>query len=346
MSRPTPIGETTGEPVARANVTVIVSAGTVGGHEIQLVELLKGWQSSRNLTVIVLTEAVYKLFCDSFDTVVLVEYSKIGKIWSQWLSAPQLASALRPHLPPGDEIVVSGGSIEACVSPARAIKLLRPDAMVTAYLPMYIDRSQHNRWVGGLYNILSKAFVGAIDRFITINRVQALLIGRHYGKPVSVIRNRINPFHRPATDHGARLIYVGRLDDQQKGVSELVGLLDDPANPFAELHIFGDGPDRAATEQAIARCTTLSVTMHGWMGHDDIQARLGARDLLVMNSRWEGEPMIVRELKAAGIDAVVTEIPGFRGILPRTRRYSTKAELLAILTREHRRLTIEDNRND
>lgn len=54
-----------------------------------------------------------------------------------------------------------------------------------------------------------------------------------------------------------------------------------------------------------------------------------------MNSRWEGEPMIVREMKAAGIPAIGTNIDGFRGILPRTQRFADRRELLDLLNDHH-----------
>ncbi|WP_169924246.1 glycosyltransferase [Sphingomonas adhaesiva] len=276
-----------------------------------------------------------RFFVDQGFTVRYVPFDCQGKIWRQWQASRKLSATLCPEIVDCAEVIVSGGTIEACVAPARAVKLGRADLKITAYLPMYVDRARAFGLVGRIYNCASRAFVTAIDSFVTINRVQARLIRRHYRRPVSVVRNVIEPVAPPSSNHGPRLIYVGRLDNGQKDVTGLIDLLDDPRNPYRELHIFGDGPDRPAVEARAAEAQHVDVVFHGWVPRQRLGPRLGRRDLLVMNSRWEGEPMIVREMKAAGIPAIGTNIDGFRGILPRTQRFADRRELLDLLNDHH-----------
>ncbi|MBX9813264.1 MAG: glycosyltransferase [Sphingomonas sp.] len=318
------------------HVAIIVAGDLIGGHEMQLEHFAHAMARDQRVTLITLSPVVERFFVERGFAVRLAPFARPGKIWRQWLAAPALAAVLAPVIGDCTSFLVSGGTIEACVAPARALKLLRRDCSVSAYIPMYIDRAVTNGAIGMAYNWASLAFIGAIDRFVTINRVQARLIARHYGKPVRVVRNVITPVAPPVNDHGPRLIYVGRLEDLQKNVTGAIALLDHPDNPFTALHLYGSGPDEAAIEACARRARHLEVRLHGWVPRDRLSLELGRGDVLVMNSRFEGEPMIVRELAAAGIPAVVTDVPGFRGIVPRKRRYAGQAELLAILKRLYR----------
>jgi glycosyltransferase involved in cell wall biosynthesis len=330
----------TGE--GRGRLAIVVTSDLIGGHEMQLARVARTMGETRAVTLVATSRVAERYFRDQGLDVRLAPFSRPGKIWRQWQAGRALAAVLAPVVADDDAVMVSGGTVEACVAPARALKILRPDRPVTAYIPMYIDRAIAWGPVGSVYNRASRVFIGAIDVFITINRIQARLIAHHYRRPVRVIANTVTPLPTPVADHGPRLIVVGRLDDGQKNVSGAIDLLDHPGNPFAELHVFGDGPDRAAIEARGRAARHLAVAFHGWTSHDRLADALGRRDVLVMNSRWEGEPMIVRELAAAGIPAVVTNIPGFRGLVRRSRRYTDQRELLAILQGLHASMVSQD----
>lgn len=327
------------------HLAIVTTSDVIGGHEMQLVHLARALSREQGVTLIVTSADARTFFAEQGLPVRFASFSKPGKIWRQWSAARSLATVLRPLITDADAILVSGGTVEACVAPARAVKLLRPRCPVTAYIPMYVDRALVFGKVGIAYNHLSRLFLDAIDAFITINRIQAHLIARHYRRPTHVIPNVITPVARPDADHGPRLIYVGRLDDQQKNVSGAIALLDHPDNPFGTLHVFGDGPDRALVEAHAANARHITVHCHGWIARDCLPAVLGRGDVLVMNSRWEGEPMIVRELAAAGIPAVAPDIPGFRGLLQRRSRFNDQQSLLTLLKRLHAERTTDQVRH-
>lgn len=316
-------------------LAVIVTSDVVGGHEMQLVHLAHTVARGRPLILIATVPSVARFFADQGFDVRLAPFVRPGKLPQQWLAGPSLARILRPMLVDCDASLVSGGTIEACVAPARALKIITPNRPTTAYIPMYVDRAVQYGRIGAAYNCASRLFIGSIDSFITINRIQARLIRRHYRRPVRVICNQISPIRLSGENHGPRLVYIGRLEDQQKNVSGLLTLLDHADNPFRSLHIFGDGPDRSAIEARAATLRHLTVQFYGWVSHTELANKLGRRDVLVMNSRWEGEPMIVREVAAAGIVAVATDIPGFRGIVRRQNRFSDQNGLISILRRLH-----------
>jgi glycosyltransferase involved in cell wall biosynthesis len=316
-------------------LAIIVHCDLIGGHEMQLAHLVRGLERERPVVLVVTSTIAEQFFTERGFAVRPIRFSQPGKIWRQWQAAHALCTLLAPVIADCSAVMVSGGTIEACVAPARASKLARPDLAVTAYMPMYVDRALAFGLIGRIYNCASGAFAVSIDRFVTVNRIQARLIRHHYRRPVAVVRNVIDPVAAPRADHGPRLIFVGRLDDGQKNVSGLIDWLDHPENPYRTLHVFGDGPDRATVDAAAATTRHIDVVLHGWVPRERLDQELGRRDLLVMNSRWEGEPMIVRELKAAGIPAIGTEIDGLRGLLPRTERFDGRQELLELLKRHH-----------
>lgn len=334
---------------SQKRLAVIVTSDVIGGHEMQLVQLLPVLRADRNAVIFTTCEATAVYFDGKGFDVRRIIFPLKGKIWQQWHAGRSLSKKLKPLVRDCDDFLVSGGTIEACVAPGRALKLLRPKTCVTAYIPMYIDRSMVFGSVGVVYNCLSRMFIGSIDRFITINRIQARLITRNYARPVRVIRNVIAGMTALSLDHGPRLIFVGRLDDLQKDVTGLISLLDHEENPFRALHIYGDGPDAADIRRHALSARWIAIFFHGWASHDRLSNELGKRDVLIMNSRWEGEPMIVGELAACGIQTVARDVPGFRGLLLRRSRFNSQIGLLAILQRVHAELQVrgvEDRARD
>jgi glycosyltransferase involved in cell wall biosynthesis len=104
---------------------------------------------------------------------------------------------------------------------------------------------------------------------------------------------------------GRLVLAVGRLH-AQKGFDVLVAassLL--PADVL--VAIAGEGPVRAALEQAV-NATGVGVRL---LGHrDDVADLLGAADVVVMPSRWEGWPLAAAEVLASGRPLVATAVGG------------------------------------
>lgn len=312
---------------------LVVACGTVvGGHEMQLKEMLADLHACYGkVTVVCASAATRDYFSDVGCDVVLAPFAQPGKVWVQWRRAHAIADTLAPFIHEADGIIVSGGTIEACIGAARACKLANPGKPVVAYIPMYIDRSITNGWVGAAYNLLVNRMARIVDRFLTINPIQARVIAKAFGRPALVVENRIRRVDRPSATKGKRLVYVGRFDDKQKNLVELVRLLDTPDQPYRELVMIGDGPDRQAVAEAAARARAIKVSFLGWLGAAEIDQALGSEDCLIMNSRWEGEPLVAREFAARGLPCVARDITGVRGVTARSLRYRTQEELVGAL---------------
>lgn len=108
-----------------------------------------------------------------------------------------------------------------------------------------------------------------------------------------------------------RLLFVGRLA-RQKNLPALARVLRAvaAASPVpVELHVVGEGKERAAFEAA-ARGSGATLVMHGFLGRDAIAAAFAAADAFVLTSYYEGNPRVLMEAAAAGLPIVTTRVSG------------------------------------
>lgn len=315
-------------------IVIIVSGSVVGGHEMQLAQILHDLSDIYPSVSLICSSREIADFFDKLGfSAIFRPFFVKGKIWRQWMEAPRIAVQLKNLIGIGDDILVSGGSIEACVGPARAVKIIYPGSAIAAYIPMYIDRSKQIRIIGTVYNFLVDRIGHIVDRYLTINRIQALKIAHAFRRPTFYVPNVISRGEFPKRTFGKRLIYIGRLDDHQKALVEMLGFLDSEANPYDSILIIGDGPDRDRLQAEANGLSRLKVEFAGWKTKSEMDEMLGADDCLILNSRWEGEPLVVREFAARGLPCVARGIDGVRGVVPRKNRYSNQQEMMQVLNR-------------
>jgi glycosyltransferase involved in cell wall biosynthesis len=117
----------------------------------------------------------------------------------------------------------------------------------------------------------------------------------------------LQPFSQPT----CRIGFIGRLDPIKRvpDLVEAVGMLE-----RAELHVFGEGEDRARIEQTIRRLDLAPrVTLHGETRQP--HEALRQIDLLVLPSDAEGFGLVLIEAMAAGIPVIATDVPGIRDVV-------------------------------
>lgn len=115
------------------------------------------------------------------------------------------------------------------------------------------------------------------------------------------------PFRRAAPGPGCHFIAVGRLDPQ-KGFDLLIEAFGQLADPGARLTIFGEGPERQALEGLIARAGLSDRVRLPGIAHGP-QEWLGAGDVLVVSSRYEGFSNVVAEATCSGLPVVSFDCP-------------------------------------
>lgn len=184
---------------------------------------------------------------------------------------------------------------------------------------------RRNRWHGRLDRLTN--FL--VDRNVCVSRGVADWAEREVGLPVAksvVIPNgvEIERFtHAVPADltklgipPGSRvLLGIGRLDPQ-KGFDDLLTAFSGLATEHntAHLLIAGEGPQRRALEAA-RDALGLTDRIHLPGRQDDIPGLLGASEIFVLASRWEGMPNVVLEAMAAGKPIVATTVEGIGELL-------------------------------
>jgi hypothetical protein len=146
----------------------------------------------------------------------------------------------------------------------------------------------------------------------------ATALEEHGLTPLATVPNAVAPAPPPADraeldlPPGTRLVLaVGRLVEQKNHALALRALAD---VPDAVLAIAGTGPlladlERLAQESGVAdRVRFLGL-------RPDARALMGAADVVVLPSRWEGLPLSALEALASGTPLVATDVRGLRELV-------------------------------
>jgi glycosyltransferase involved in cell wall biosynthesis len=146
-------------------------------------------------------------------------------------------------------------------------------------------------------------------------RIKDDLLRRYRFRPerVVVIPHATDPWHGEsladgATDEPLRVLFLGRIEDQSKGVLSLPAIFE-RLPPGVTLTIAGDGPD---LENLKRRCQRFGrrVCFLGAVQHDAVSQILARHHVMVMPSRFEGFGLTLIEAMAAGCIPVASRIRG------------------------------------
>jgi len=109
-----------------------------------------------------------------------------------------------------------------------------------------------------------------------------------------------------------RIGFIGRLD-RVKRVPDLVQAVG-RMEPWVQLEIHGEGPDRGRIEAEIQRLGIWErARLHGAIARP--QEALAEMDVLVLPSEAEGFGLVLIEAMAAGVPVVATDVPGIREVV-------------------------------
>jgi glycosyltransferase involved in cell wall biosynthesis len=117
-----------------------------------------------------------------------------------------------------------------------------------------------------------------------------------------------------AVADAVKLVYVGRLTEYQKRISDLLKValnLRESGFKFT-LTIVGDGgADKMKLQEAVSAAGMDGcVTFAGWLAKDRVADVLATSDIMVMTSDFEGTPVAMMEALAAGCGFVGTRVSG------------------------------------
>lgn len=121
------------------------------------------------------------------------------------------------------------------------------------------------------------------------------------------------------TDHHVLFVCVARFAEQKNHALLLKAFAQGPASdPNAHLVLVGDG---ALQEQLESQSENLGVArqVHFLGLRTDIPDVLGATDVFVLSSDWEGNPLSMMEAMASGLPIVSTAVGGVPGLIANGR---------------------------
>lgn len=312
------------------DIAFVVASQTLGGHEFQSAELVRQRVREHQVTVYLNADKFVEVFRQTGVHLVVQEggFFQAGWLLPQILRGLRHRTRIRRQMAKHDEVIVCAGAVEAGVQMGVA---LAGTGKATLYLPFLYDRRVVWGAIGSIYTSLLRGLLNLYPRIVTINRIQACLLRPCYRGEVTVSRNVIPaPAPLQGTVRAPRLVSIGRLD-RQKQIAELIQMLDSADNPVRELLVIGDGPERGRIEALAASTRYVKVTLLGWLSVEQQALHLSVRDILIVNSLIEGEPMVIREAKLRGMRVLARDIPGVRGVTKPVDRFSEKLELISLL---------------
>jgi glycosyltransferase involved in cell wall biosynthesis len=108
------------------------------------------------------------------------------------------------------------------------------------------------------------------------------------------------------TGEGPLVVSVGRLVEQKNHALVIRAIAEVPG---ATLLVIGDGPLRTELQE-LATVSGVGERVRFTGYREDARSVLGAADVAVLASRWEGLPRVGLEVLAAGVPLVATDVPG------------------------------------
>jgi glycosyltransferase involved in cell wall biosynthesis/O-antigen/teichoic acid export membrane protein len=169
------------------------------------------------------------------------------------------------------------------------------------------------------FHLIERFGVRAHRRLIAVSgELGQILEERNHRAEVAVVPNGLDA-NACVTRRPPRrgIAYLGRIEIAQKGLDLLLRSYAKVAGQIEQdLHIGGDGPDRAALED-LAHALGVSSRVHfiGRVAADDRFQWLAGADLLAMPSRYETFGMVAAEALAVATPVVAFDIPCLREVV-------------------------------
>jgi glycosyltransferase involved in cell wall biosynthesis len=116
---------------------------------------------------------------------------------------------------------------------------------------------------------------------------------------------------QPATirDRLRSAAFIGRLDQSEKRILDLVDVIQRLRGAEIEFHIVGSGPEEAVVRDRLNG--DPRVHLHGLMRRGDLYEQIYPRiDALLLFSRYEAGPMVAWEAMAHGVVPIVSDFTG------------------------------------
>jgi len=228
-----------------------------------------------------------------------------------------------------DAVFVSQGNVGISWAGLRAAHELKVGCV--SYVPMARSRLLLSGFKGRLRQLLSRHVVDWPDRWLTCTQAQRQYLQEAGARqPIDILPNPIaipalssQKAARAANQIPADALVIGmagRFNNAQKGCDLLVEALLSavPGSRLRETWVLfiGDGEEREKIHASLANAGWGGrLRFTGWT--DTPWEHFAALDLLVMPSRYEGQPLTMQEALLCGVPVCGTRVEGLADYLPR-----------------------------
>lgn len=162
----------------------------------------------------------------------------------------------------------------------------------------------------------AKALSRVLNRFLRLQIAISGHVGASIERPPDVVLWNGVPSSDAAYDETSRIVLaVQRLEQEKDAATAIRAWAASGLDQQGwELHLAGDGSQRAALERLVADLRLIGVRFLGAV--DDVPDRLAASALVLASSKQEGLGLAVLEAMAAGRPVVATAVGGHLETLP------------------------------
>jgi glycosyltransferase involved in cell wall biosynthesis len=218
---------------------------------------------------------------------------------------------------------------------SNLIIYIQPDLIIgvniAAIYPAVARLRLRGEWVGKLIVTLHaieadyledlREFRAIVDAVVVTNKIAATLVAQESSIPIERIlyapygvQMSTDQFKSPKTDDVLQLAWVGRFEQTQKRVYDLVPILDKLDSisfPYC-LRLAGVGPDACSVKEQLQPWIRSGKVR--WLGHLDrhqLQDQVYLQsNVLLITSSWETGPIVAWEAMAAGLVVVSSRYVG------------------------------------
>lgn len=149
-----------------------------------------------------------------------------------------------------------------------------------------------------LYMVLSPSFIEKFKNFTGISNPSKLIVQTN---PLTI---DTNDYIYSADNKQKEIIYVGRIDYNQKRVNRIIETWKELEDKYPDwkLSIIGDGPYRKEIEQQAKKLQLSRVYFEGFRSPETYYRRAS---ILLLTSEYEGFPLVLAECMSFGVVPVV-----------------------------------------
>ena len=205
---------------------------------------------------------------------------------------------LRSAIPPGEGVLVANDLIELAFASAfdcgrTVVQILHGDH------EYYYDLAARHEDVVDAFVVLGRAMERTLKARLPHRADDVYCLP--FGIPEPPRRRA------PSASGPLRLLYAGRLEDDQKGVLDLPLIDRHLADGGIDVRwtIVGSGPDERRLRDA---WTAPRVTFTGARSRADVMAIAADHDVFVLPTRYEGLPVALLEAMSVGLAPVVSRV--------------------------------------